>query len=45
MWWVNRKTNGNSEEAAEMGKGFFKYSWVVLPLISPSGNLRPASTI
>ena len=42
------------KEAAEMGKGSFKYAWVleklkaesvVSPLISPCGNLRPASTM
>lgn len=41
------------KEAAKMGKGSFKYAWswtnsnlnmsLILPLISPCGNLRPAS--
>ena len=41
------------KEAAEMGKGSFKYAWVldklnvsvVSPLISPCASLRPASTV
>ena len=51
---INKRTIEKFEkEAAEMGKGSFKYAWVldklkaecelVSPLISPCGNSRPAS--